>query len=211
MSNIISCTLVGDGSSDKILLSPLRWLLDDLYPDRTIEISFADLRQSGLTATNLAERVQLSLRLFPCDLLFIHRDAEGETYERRITEIQAALHEKSIDDQVYLPVIPTRMTEAWFLHDAQAIRTAADNPNGKANLNLPSPVNLHKIPDPKRQLEELLITASELNKRRLKNFKPRKRMHRLAELMDDFSLLRSQESFRQLEEGLENLRTTIFL
>ena len=41
----------------------------------------------------LHERITESIRLFPCDLLLVHRDAEGESLEKRRAEIQHAVAE----------------------------------------------------------------------------------------------------------------------
>ncbi len=35
-------TLIGDGTSDKVLINIIKWLLDDLYPTIPIRIEFAD-------------------------------------------------------------------------------------------------------------------------------------------------------------------------
>jgi hypothetical protein len=35
----------------------------------------------------LPERILATIELYPCDLLFVHRDAEGEKHEIRITRL----------------------------------------------------------------------------------------------------------------------------
>jgi hypothetical protein len=67
------------------------------------------------------------------------------------------------------------------------------------------------LSDPKIWLEELLKTATGNNKRRRKNFKPHKEMHRVAELIEDFSVLRTDPSFQKLQAALEEFRFTLFL
>jgi hypothetical protein len=190
---------------------PIRWLLNELFPEYAINFSWADLSRVTPRRTNLADRIRIGLELFPCDLLFVHRDAEGDSYDKRVAEIQAALQHVGKQDHPHIPVIPTRMTEAWFLHDEQAIRLAAGNPNGSMQLHLPDARRVHTINDPKQLLERLLIQATGLNKRRLKHFKPRREMHRLAELVEDYNALRQQESFQRLEASLEGMRLTIFI
>lgn len=204
MSKQLVCTLVTDGTSDKMLLQPIIWLLTHHLPDWEIEITYADLRRMP-NGAKLAARLKGAYDLFPCNLLFVHRDAEKMTYTERSEEIAAA-YERSGLEVRYIEVIPVRMTEAWMMHDEEAIRVAADNPNGKVKLNLPDLTSLHRIPDPKAELEKSLVKASELNKRRLKKFKPRQRMHRLAELIEDFTPLRTQDSFQRLEQKIINLR-----
>lgn len=130
------------------------------------------------------------------------------TYEERSREIATAYAEAGLTVP-YVDVIPVRMTEAWMLHDQDAIKLAADNPSGKVTLSLPALKRVHLLPDPKAELEKLLINASELSKRRLKKFKARQRMHRLAELIEDFAPLREQASFRRLEQQIIELREVL--
>lgn len=207
MNDRLLCTLVTDGSSDKMLLQPLLWLLRHHLPDWQIEINYADLSRMPKKA-NLSMRLKGACNLFPCDVLFIHRDAEKMTYADRVQEIAEAYQTSGLEVP-YIEVVPIRMTEAWMMHDEKAIRLAADNPSGKVTLSLPAPARVHRIPDPKADLEKELVKASELNKRRLKKFKPRQRMHRLAELIEDFTPLREQESFQNLERKIIELREVL--
>jgi hypothetical protein len=133
------------------------------------------------------------------------------SYDQRLDEITEAVEEAQIIDIPYVPVIPIRMSEAWFLHDASAIRLAAGNPNGSMSLSIPSVNQVQKLADPKKTLEDLLVTATGNNKRRRKKFKPRKEIHRVAELIEDFSALRADSSFLKLEASLEALRFTVFI
>lgn len=208
---MIQCTLLGDGSSDAILRHPINWLLKELYPNHLFKIDFADLRNEATASVTLIERIKLALELFPCELLFIHRDTEGGAIQQREREILYALGEVGETAPLHVFVIPERMTEAWFLHDEEAIRRAANNPNGRIGLRCPGVSTVHSINDPKRLLENLLITASGRNARRLKKFRPRKQMHRLAELIEDFSPLRNQDSFINLERQLMTLRNSQIL
>ena len=109
--------------------------------------------------------------LYPCDLLFVHRDAEGVPHRSRVEEIEIAMQEvRAVHEGAGLPphvvVVPVRMTEAWLLFDEAAIRRAAGNPNGRVSLQLP-PGDPEEIADPKQLLHDLLRTASELGGRRL--------------------------------------------
>jgi len=207
MNDLLTCTLITDGSSDKMLLQPIIWLLRNHLPDRQIDIRYADLSRMPKKA-KLAFRLKSAYELFPCDLLFIHRDAEKMSYEERTQEISDAYIASGLTVP-YIEVIPIRMTEAWMMHDEEAIRLAADNPNGRVNITLPDPKTLHRLSDPKADLEAALIKASELNKRRLKKFKPRQRMHRLSELIGDFTPLRAQTSFQNLEQNIIELRNKL--
>jgi hypothetical protein len=133
----IRYTLLGDGPSDKALLPLLNWLLQKYYEEYAIQAAWADPHFIQ-GASGLSERIKKSLDLYPCDLLFVHRDAENQPPDHRAEEIRAALaHIPDLQRPVVF-VIPVRMQEAWLLFDAQAIRWAAGNKNGKMPLELPS-------------------------------------------------------------------------
>ena len=89
--------------------------------------------------------------------------------------------------QVYICVIPVRMLEAWLLFNEAAIRKAAGNPRGKEQLQIPDIRRLQQLPDPKNDLHQLLSIASGLTGRRQKQFNVHEKIHRLADLIDDFS------------------------
>ncbi len=197
-------TLVADGSSDRVLLRILDWLLHIHKPDYAIEGAWADIRNYRHVPTTLAEKIRLSLELFPCEVLFIHRDAENQSPETRRQEINSALDEGTMHE-VGIPVIPVRMMEAWLLIDEDSIRRAAGNPNGKSQLELPRLQDLESISDPKEMLYSILRNASQLTGRRLKKFSVHERVHRVAELMTDFSPLRQLAAFRALEQDIQNL------
>ena len=148
---------------------------------------------------DLGARLRSALDLYPCDVLFVHRDAEKEPPEIRRQEISRAARE--IDRQL-IPVVPIRMTEAWLLFDQNAIRNAAGNPNGSTPLGLPSLDRLESMPDPKRLLHDALSRASELNIRRRSRLRVGERAHRLANGISDFSQLRALSAFRALEEDV---------
>ncbi|MCB9294649.1 MAG: hypothetical protein H6559_16240 [Lewinellaceae bacterium] len=183
----------------------MKWLLIQKFPDRAININFADLKPISKGNEKLAERICKAVDLFPCDVLFIHRDAEKESIESRENEIRHAIDNAECELPVCIPVTPIKMSEAWILIDIESIRIASGNPNGKDVLKLPAIDKLEKIPDPKKDLIELIKKASGLNKRRLKGFNPRKAMHRLAEVIEDYSRLRRLDSFKKLEEGIDKI------
>lgn len=197
-------TLVTNGSSDTVLLPILTWLLRVHGVSCAIQPQWADLRQLRQPKKpGLADRIRLSLDLYPCDLLFVHRDAEREPREKRIDEIAVALAE--VQSQPVLPaisVVPVRMQEAWLLFDGRAIRHAAGNRSGCQPLDLPPIQDLERIPDPKSKLHECLKRASGLQGRRLKSFPVHRHARRVAELIDDFSPLRMLQSFTALENDI---------
>jgi len=163
-------TLVSDGSSDRALMPLLTWLLrQHLDENCPIQPAWADLTRLPRRPKGLEERVRAALDLFPCDLLFVHRDAERDPLERRLEEIKTAC--AALGDAVALVrVVPVRIQEAWLLFDEAAMRRAAGNPNGRDPLEIPPLRRLDKLPDPKETLQGLLRDASGLTGRRLKRF-----------------------------------------
>ena len=201
-------TLVTDGSSDKALLPVLTWVLRAQHITCPIQPIWADLRHLARPLKNLAERVRWSLELYPCDLLFIHRDAEAAPREKRVTEIQRALRMIGTwHSELTMCVVPIRMTEAWLLLDEVALRRASGNPNGQQPLQLPPMIQLEQLPDPKRVLYQLLSEASGLGERRKKRFSVNTRTHRIAEFIGDFSPLRALSAFRALESDVATVVT----
>lgn len=199
-------TLLSDGTSDKALLPLLTWLLQEHLVECAIQSAWADLRRLPKPPTKLLPRIINSLELYPCDLLFVHRDAERETREKRVAEIQAAM--KQAGESAFVPavcVVPVRMQEAWLLFDEIAIRKASGNPNGKQLLQLPAINRIELLPDPKNILHDLLRQASGLTGRRLKDFPVRERAQRVAELIDNFSPLRALPAFIALEAEIETV------
>ncbi len=112
--NELRYTLVANGSSDVALMPILTWLLKTHGVAYAIQAEWADLRQIHKPKRwKLADRIRLSLDLFPCDLLFVHRDAEREPRERRIGEIKQELEEvvRSYPVPPTVYVVPVRMQE----------------------------------------------------------------------------------------------------
>jgi hypothetical protein len=204
----LSYTLLPDGSSDKALMPILTWLLKENHVNCAIQPQLADLRRLREVPKTLSQRIIKSVELYPCNLLFIHRDAEREIRENRVIEIEKALAEvkKSLTPPpVYVCVIPVRMLEAWLLFNETAIRDAAGNPRSKEKLEIPDIRKLEQLPDPKNILHQLLSTASGLNGRRLSKFNPHEKIHRLADLIDDFSPLRTLSAFQALEAEIQQV------
>lgn len=200
-------TLLSDGSSDKALMPILTWLLRKHQVECAIQSNWADLRRLPKPPKTLLPRIISSLELYPCDLLFVHRDAEKEPREKRVVEIQKAVEEvkKSVGVPPAVCVIPVRMQEAWLLFDEAALRKAAGNPRGRQPLQLPDITKLEQQPDPKEILHRLLREASGLTGRRLKQFSVNERVHRVAELMDDFSPLTALPAFQALEADIKQV------
>jgi hypothetical protein len=198
-------TLTTDGSSDVALLPILTWLLKTNGVSYAIQAEWADLRQSRQSKKRkLTHRIRMSIDLYPCDLLFIHRDAEREPRAKRVGEITEAV--KKVVESYSVPpvvcVVPVRMQEAWLLFDEAAIRYAAGNRSSKQPLELPPLRQLEQLPDPKAVLHECLKQASGFRGRRLKRFRVHERAPRVSEIIDDFSPLRVLSAFAALEKDV---------
>lgn len=200
-------TLLSDGSSDQALIPILNWLLQIYLAERAIQPQWADLRSLHRSLRDTFEkRIRLSIELYPCELLFIHRDAERDSHEMRIKEIQTAVNK--VNHSISVPtvcVVPVRMTETWLLFDSGALRKAASNPNSRAPLQLPEIKRLEHESDPKNVLYELLRQASGLSPRRLRRFSASDYTHRVSELINDFSPLRILPAFMALESAVRDM------
>ena len=194
-------TLVSEGSSDRMLLPVLRWLLSQHFPGTAIQGEWADLDRLPRPPQTLANRIRTGLELYPCDVLFVHRDADARSPEKRIAEVSLAITEAG-QGGIQLPVVPVFMSEAWLLFDEQALRVAAGNSNREIPIKLPPLNRIESTPDPKKLLHDLLRRASGLNGRRLKKYRVEASVHRLAELIRDYSLLRGLPVFQALEQEL---------
>lgn len=202
-------TFLTDGPSDRALMPILTWLLREHGVKFAIQPEWADLgRLRVRKKLSLVERMRLAIDYYPCDLIFIHRDAEREPPKKRYDEIARAIGELRHDYGVATPavcVVPVRMQEAWLLFDLEAIRWAAGNSTGRQALVLPPLKDIEAIPNPKKVLHDLLREASGLSGRRLDRFDAGERAVRVTSLISDFSPLRALPAFTALETDVASL------
>ena len=177
----------------------MTWLLRERGVACPILSKWADLSYLRQRPQGLQERIRQSLKKYPCDLLFVHRDAENESPERRRDEVREALASVGSETPPTVCVVPVRMMEAWLLFDEGAIRRVAGNPNGTMLLDLPRLNRTEDLPDPKKALHACLRTASGLHGARLTKFTPRGSARRIADRLDSFAPLRELAAFRALE------------
>lgn len=203
----IRYTFLTDGPTDRALIPLLTWLLHTNGVSHAIQSEWADLRRlpKSKQPRELAEKMQVSIDLYPCNLLFVHRDAEREPLEKRREEILNAIEAAALSELPIVCVVPVRMQEAWLLFDEQAIRSAAGNPNGRQKLQMQPLKKLEALPDPKETLYKLLREASELHGRRLRRMDESKSAPRVSEYIDDFSPLRELPAFQALEEEVRTI------
>jgi hypothetical protein len=201
---LLKFTLVTDGSSDVVLKPILKWLLRYVGVECQIEGEWADLRDLPNPPKTLQEKIQQAVQIFPCKILFIHRDAEKMSRNNRACEIARAAEEAfhGLACPPFVCVVPVRMQEAWLIFDAEAIKKAAGNPNGKTKLNLPSLKNIESHPNPKHILHQSLKKASGLPRRRLKKFDEKVKVHLVPEYIEDFSPLLKLPAFKTLHNDL---------
>lgn len=200
-------TLLSDGPSDQALMPILTWLLRQHLHCLPIRSRWADLRRLYRPPRELYEKIRKSIELFPCDLLFVHRDAETASLEDRLNEIKQAVMDTGIvnDVSTVICVVPVRMTEAWLLFDIDAIRQAAGNPSGTVPLELHRLSDIESLPDPKGVLHRALRTAIQYGTHRRKRFDVNKAVQRVPEYIEDFSPLRSLSAFAALEEEVRRM------
>lgn len=204
-------TLLADGPGDEALMPVLEWLWREHRPDELCVGQFADLELSNLKSRALEDRLIKALDIYPCDLLFVHRDAEKEGAEKRMREIQTAMAAKLAVESSppVVCVVPVRMSEAWMLFDEKAIRKAAANPNGTMRLNLPHLSKVEQMPDPKAKLRELLQEACGLPAQRLRGFNAARAARLVTEFIEDFSPLRKLSAFARMEAQFERVKLEV--
>jgi len=201
--------LLSDGSSDKALIPIIYWVLRSILGQIPINGNWADLARLPIPPRSLSERIKTAIEFYPCDVLFIHRDAENQTIEARRREIQRSFNEVNLENLTaligHICIIPIRMTEAWLLFDEAAIRKAAGNPNGQMNLHMPRISELEDIPDPKTILFSLLCDANGLRGRQKKRFKPESNYHLISREIKNFTPLLSLNAFEQFRDDSRKL------
>ncbi len=182
----VDYALIGDGATERALLPILAWVLRAQAPAE--KFSFQGFVARG--GRDLGRTIEDAIRKYRPSLLFVHRDAEKIPADQRRAEIP-------VRDEV-VPVVPVRMTEAWLLMDARAIREASGNRNGDEPLDLPRSRAIESLSNPKKDLEDLLLrAAAPLGQRRRKRFalEHPQMVQRLAECIRDFGPLRELPAF----------------
>jgi Domain of unknown function (DUF4276) len=204
----IRYTLLCDGTSDKALIPIISWLIRDLLPDVSVQSQYADfgLLRKPPPLSALDQRMEKAVSLYPCDILFVHRDAEKDSFESRKNEILKFFQKiNTTFSEKFVPVVPVRMMETWLLIDEDAIKKAAGNRNYAPKIDLPKSKNLESISEPKDYLHDLLKKVSGLKGRRLENLKVSQTVHIIADSIEDYSQLRELQAFKQLENDVKKV------
>jgi hypothetical protein len=199
----LSCTLVAEGTTDKALLPILGWAIRRDLRVKEFELQFAEPFLLPPIRDRLTPKIRRALELYPCNLLFVHRDADREAAVTRREEIRGAVA-AAAGGPVAVPVVPVRMTEAWLLINEAAIRSAAGNPRGTMALELPSrSVAIEREPNPKALLHNALRSACGLHGRKLAKFDPQASARRVSELVVDWGPLRQLAAYLEFEHELQ--------
>lgn len=195
---------IGEGSSDAALVRPLEELCIRFGVSEVQGIA-PDLRRYLQPGHTVREKVEAAYDLEPdVDVLFVHRDADEPKADKRISEIRSIAI--GLEHPVpVIPVVPVQETESWALLDEDAIRKAADNPNGTTPISIPSPSRVESISDPKSHLQHTLITASGYSGRHLRRFKRRlnTRIFSLIEQIDIDGPIQDVPSWQTLVNTVE--------
>lgn len=186
--------------------------MEKTCPDAAITHEWADLRNLQKPPHTLVKRITAAIGYYPCDILFIHRDAESQPAEQRHNEINDAVNQTKqvISKSLSVHVVPVRMTETWLLGNEIAIRKAAGNPNGISDIQLPPLEKLENVVNPKQTLYRILKNASGRTGRHLKKFSPEKKCHLIAHFIDSFEHLKVLPAFRKFMEDTAIACSSLF-
>lgn len=201
----LSFTLVGEGTSDAALVPVIIWLFADVLPDVEI-VGYCANQEDLPSMRDWPGRITEAFKARPCDILFVHRDADSAGRAARLVEIQEsveAFQQQAVPALPILPVVPVRMIETWLLADETAIRTAARNPSGRMPLNIPQIRDLERVRDPKSILHALTREASGLGTRRRQGVEVDHVL--IARLTASFEPLRQLPAFQAFETDLRRV------
>lgn len=194
-----------EGNSD----APLADIVESLFRERGIpvRITAPDFRLlSPRVPKDVCSRMRAGVKLIGAEVDFIicHRDADNQGVERRRSEMTDALAAAGFRS-LLVPIIPVRMTEAWLLLDAHAIRTVAGVPNGTTDLGLPKRNEVEGIADPKKLLQEVILQAANVTGRRRERLAQRFASNRrqLLERLDRLGPVTELPSWQQLVADVE--------
>lgn len=202
MTRSIQYTLCSEGPSDRVLQHHINWALERLT-SLPFSGEWADPAIFENRDRDVGSRAAQSVSYYPCNLLFIHRDADGAGFGDRREEIREALRNAGVGISS-IALVPVRMTESWLLSSESAIRCAAGRPAGVTHLNIPTIRGLESVADPKAKFEELLCSACEHRGRKLEQFRRElpSLKYRVAELVDDFEPLMALPAFKSFFDEL---------
>src|SRR5882757_1735640 len=125
---VIRHTLVSEGPTDANLIPIIDWTLKHVAEIQLSEGKRADFWRLPERPQSTTDRLLKAVELFPCEILFVHRDADKELPQVRHDEIRQAFNQAGIQLPA-VAVVPVRMLEAWLCFNEDAVRRASGNPN----------------------------------------------------------------------------------
>ncbi|MGE3912224.1 MAG: hypothetical protein AB7K36_22880 [Chloroflexota bacterium] len=204
---LLRFTLLGEGTSDDALLFIIQKVLElpefgllpavDFYP---IFVSPKDLDRD----LDLSGRMRAAIEVAPCDLLFVHQDADRRDGDPRAAGIRARAGGRDREEPIVIPVVPVREMEAWLLLDESAICRAVGVRRPSEPLRLPQIHQVETISDPKQELERVLsraIGGSARRRGRASDVSTR----RIAESLGNISQLRRLPAFQAFEADVRRV------
>lgn len=198
--------LISEGPSDEGLLSHLENLCIEAGADEVTGIAPDFRRLPEPVGRTIQEKLRATLLLEPeANLILIHRDADSRDAEPRYQEISRSVAQCNLTKH-WIAIVPIQETEAWLLLDEAAIRLVSGKPNGRNNLNLPTPHNVENVARPKERLQQALIQAAEVTGRRLRQLRrdfPTHRKLLLLRLTVDGPLI-DVPSWRRMRDDFDN-------
>lgn len=204
--------LLCEGSSDEALIRHLRLLLLECGATEATGVAPDFNRLPGNIPRNLVSKIHATIKLEKkVDLLFVHRDADSNDPEPRYLEISEGVTRARYSGS-WIGVVPVQEIEAWLLLDESAIRNVSGRPNGSVPLNLPTHNRIEQIRNPKKQLEQLILHASETTgrrRRRITRKLPALRSKLLTELEPGGPLLSVSSWVRLREDTLNYVQSII--
>lgn len=200
-----SALFLGEGSSDLPLADIVRGLLLDQGVILRMTAPDLSLIPGRRLRRDVESKVRAGLMLLDGvpDVLVLHRDADTPEVDPRRAELFEACEAVGLTCPL-VPIVPVRMTEAWLLLDAQAIRMVAGNPRGRVPLHLPKLGEVERLADPKQLLQESLLAAADATGRRHEQTRRRFPAHRrqLLERLDRSGPVTGLASFRALTDDV---------
>ncbi len=177
---MIFSTLLAEGPNDEALTEHLTWLLTKHLPNCDVQrTAFVASRElEGVNRGDLTRRMRIAVENHPCDILFVHRDADNDDAQDRHDEIRAAaaLVGEILD---MIAVVPVWTLEAWLLFDAEAIYRAVGR-KPQRGLHMPQLRRIEQLANPKHILQAAFREANGGTGRRRESFMPHQTRYYLA-------------------------------
>lgn len=108
VSRQLTWSVVADGGTDRLLVPVLQWAMHRLDPD--VEILEPESRKRHGGVVDFLDAYESEVML-----VFVHRDSENLSLERRLREFETVTRPNVV------PVVPVQMSETWILFDGTAV------------------------------------------------------------------------------------------